>query len=146
VIAAQRRMAPGVAEADAAEALAPRPDRAEPFEQRDQDLARGQHAVRGARGQEVEQAAGARTIVAREQLRRGPDALSERGEERCSPGDTDEWVGLAYLEPSSEASGREPCQRLAVGAQRLGGPCRERARREHVEAPDGETLRAGELV
>ena len=140
VVGFQRRMPPAVAERHAAERQPRRPDRPEMREQFRQDDRRGERPILRERGEMIEQAAGARRVVAAKNLRRRQHGPAEPAQQIGAPGDALQRIVIRHLESANELGLREVGQNRCIDPQRTAGPHRELAIAEHHEACERQAL------
>ena len=93
----------------------------------------GKPPVFGLRGKIIVEPAGPRAVFAREHFRIGRDGLAEARQQIGAAFDADKPVADHALEAVSDLLVLEMHQPLGIGAQRIGGIGRERARLEHAQ-------------
>ena len=138
-------MLPAIAERDAAERQPRRPDRPEMREHLRQDDRRGDPPVLRERGQMIEQAAGARRVVAAENLRRRHHGPAEPAQQIGAPGNA--LQRIAHPIPGSRERALPPARSARIDAidpQRTAGPHREFAIAEHHQAGERQALGAAD--
>ena len=97
----------------------------------------GKPPVLGLRGEIIVKPAGPRAILARENFRIAPaTALPSACQQRGAAFDADQPIADHALKAVGDLLVLEMRQPLGVGAQRIGGIGRERARLEHAQAGD----------
>ena len=136
------RVAPGIAEIDAAEGDAARPDRAEMGEQSLQDRGRLDAVVFGGRRDDVEEPAGPRIVMLPEDVGVRRDDAAEAVEKRRAALEADERIVGRDLEACGEILRRQGHQHIRIDAEGVLGPARKGAAHEHVEARHGQALGA----
>src|ERR1700686_2348445 len=88
----------------------------------------------------VEQAAGARRIVDREDFGSGGNKRTETLQQIGTAFDSDEWIGLGHLQTFSKVCNIDARQRIGVRSKRMIRIRREKATSEHRKACQTKTF------
>ena len=142
-------MRPDIADRPPVQALARGPDRRERRQQLDQQLGglqrrRGARALARARGQPVEQAAGAAVVAEALGLRRHHRA--EPAQQRRAPLQADERIVRPDLEDGGQRRGLHPAERAGVDPAGLVRPRREGTGREGAQRRHRQAFRARQAL